>query len=78
MSILGEVSQPFQNDEEVHETKECKHHDELWQELKEEVNRLSVVESICTFQEDSKRHVGDTINDSKLHLERVDECDLIS
>merc|ERR1719206_1587841 len=68
---------PFVEHQEGHVAKQADEEDDLGHELAEDVDRLPKVFVVPQGEYDTKHHVDNSDDDGELHLERVQEVDLV-
>jgi hypothetical protein len=69
LDVLG--VEPFSYNQEVHPTEESKHHQNLRNELEQEVKSVAEVEGVETLHYDTKGHLNYCEDNCCLHLEVV-------
>ena len=74
---VSEVSQPLTYNHQVHISKEHPQKDDLRDEFQKEIELVLEVQSIGSFHADTKRHLHHTQDNWKLHLQRIQEVQLI-
>ena len=65
---------PFEENQKIHPTKKAEENDESSNDFAKEYDNLSKVNSICTFDEDSKTHMEDTKDDREFHFDIICVC----
>lgn len=71
------LSEPLNDDKEVHVTEERQHDNETSDDLTEQGSVIREVDSILAFVEDTEAHVEHSKNDRHLHFDIVSNSELI-
>ena len=69
----GPILVPLVDDHEVHVAEHSEHEDQLGDKLEEQVERLSELDGVESFETDAQNHLRHSQNDCYFHFHRVGE-----